>query len=90
MEGSFSRKESLTSPCQGTEATQAYVKMTTQETHTQDPCHGEVENLANKAFATMVVKQINRTSKFGVVKTKGTIISDIIEKPVERLQNPIT
>lgn len=39
----------------------------------------------NKAFATMVVKQINRTSKFGVVKTKGTIISDILEKPVEKI-----
>lgn len=39
----------------------------------------------NKAFATMVVKQINRTSKFGVVKTKGTIISDIIEKPIEKI-----
>tara|TARA_Y100001970_G_C14209665_1_gene846143 strand:+ start:1062 stop:2087 length:1026 start_codon:yes stop_codon:yes gene_type:complete len=40
---------------------------------------------ANKAFATMVVKQINRTSKFGVVKTKGSIISDIIEKPIEKI-----
>ena len=39
----------------------------------------------NKAFATMVVKQINRTSKFGVVKTKGSIISDIIEKPIEKI-----
>ena len=33
----------------------------------------------------MVVKQINRTSKFGVVKTKGSIISDIIEKPIEKI-----
>ena len=39
----------------------------------------------NKAFATMVVKQINRTSKFGVVKTKGSIISDIVEKPIEKI-----
>ncbi len=39
----------------------------------------------NKAFATMVVQQINSTSKFGVIKTKGTIISDIIEKPNEKV-----
>jgi len=39
----------------------------------------------NKAFATMVVQQVYRTSKFGVIKTKGTIISDIIEKPSEKI-----
>ena len=39
----------------------------------------------NKAFATMVVKQINRTSKFGVVKNKGIKISDLIEKPNEKI-----
>ena len=33
----------------------------------------------------MVVQQINRTSKFGVIKTKGKIISDIIEKPNEKV-----
>lgn len=40
---------------------------------------------ANKAFATMVVQQINRTSKFGVIKTKGTVITDIVEKPNEKI-----
>ena len=39
----------------------------------------------NKACATMVVQQINRTSKFGVIKTKGKIISDIVEKPNEKV-----
>ena len=34
----------------------------------------------NKAFATMVVQQVNRTSKFGIIKTKGTVITDIVEK----------
>lgn len=39
----------------------------------------------NKAFATMVVQQINRTSKFGVIKTRGKVISDILEKPNEKI-----
>lgn len=39
----------------------------------------------NKAFATMVVQQINRTSKFGIIKTKGTVITDIVEKPSEKI-----
>ena len=38
-----------------------------------------------KAFATMVVQQINRTSKFGLIKTKGTVITDIVEKPSEKI-----
>ena len=39
----------------------------------------------NKAFATMVVQQVNRTSKFGIIKTKGTVITDIVEKPNEKI-----
>ena len=39
----------------------------------------------NKAFATMVVQQVNRTSKFGIIKTKGTVITDIVEKPSEKI-----
>ena len=39
----------------------------------------------NKAFATMVIQQVNRTSKFGIIKTKGTVITDIVEKPNEKI-----
>ena len=39
----------------------------------------------NKAFATMVVQQVNRTSKFGIIKTKGAVITDIVEKPNEKI-----
>lgn len=39
----------------------------------------------NKAFATVVVKQIEKINSFGVVKTKGIIFKDFIEKPIEKI-----
>ena len=39
----------------------------------------------NKAFATVVVKQIEKMNSFGVVKTKGIIFKDFIEKPIEKI-----
>jgi dTDP-glucose pyrophosphorylase len=39
----------------------------------------------NKAFATVVVKQVEKMNSFGVVKTKGIIFKDFIEKPIEKI-----
>ena len=42
-------------------------------------------HLRNKAFATVVVKQIEKTNSFGVVKAKGIVFKDFVEKPVEKM-----
>ena len=39
----------------------------------------------NKAFATVVVKQIEKTNSFGVVKTQGILFKNFIEKPIEKI-----
>ena len=39
----------------------------------------------NKAFATIVVKQIKKTNTYGVVKTNGILFKNFIEKPSEKI-----
>ena len=41
-------------------------------------------HLKNKAFATVVVKQIEKTNSFGVVKAKGITFKNFVEKPIEK------
>ena len=42
-------------------------------------------HLKNKAFATVVVKQIEKSNSFGVVKANGIIFKDFVEKPIEKI-----
>ena len=35
----------------------------------------------NKAFATVVVKQIEKTNSYGVINTNGIIFKNFVEKP---------
>ena len=42
-------------------------------------------HLKNNAFATVVVKQIEKTNSFGVVKASGIEFKNFIEKPVEKM-----
>ena len=39
----------------------------------------------NRAFATVVVKQIEKTNSFGVVKAKGITFRNFVEKPTEKI-----
>ena len=39
----------------------------------------------NKAFATVVVKQIEKTNSYGVIKTNGIIFKNFVEKPSEKI-----
>tara|TARA_B100000886_G_scaffold276455_1_gene200409 strand:+ start:14009 stop:15046 length:1038 start_codon:yes stop_codon:yes gene_type:complete len=42
-------------------------------------------HLKNNAFATVVVKQIEKTNSFGVVKASGIEFKNFVEKPVEKM-----
>lgn len=39
----------------------------------------------NKAMATMVIKEINQTNPYGIIKSKGIAIESIIEKPTQKI-----
>ena len=39
----------------------------------------------NRAFATVVVKQIEKTNSFGVVKAKGITFRNFVENPQKKL-----
>ena len=36
-------------------------------------------------MATMVVKEINQTNPYGIIKSKGIAIESIIEKPTQKI-----
>lgn len=42
-------------------------------------------HIRNNAFATIVVKQMEKINSYGVVKTSGINFKDFVEKPVEKI-----
>ena len=42
-------------------------------------------HIRNNAFATIVIKQVEKINSYGVVKTSGINFKDFLEKPVEKI-----